>query len=274
MRRIAIVSAVILLAIIPLAAKADLYPVFGASVEFFWPVEPEMYGSRMAPNSWGEDIKGYSYSHGTDRNQFFTPSRFDRMFSPGLTQTVAWDFGLSVELAERWIWLIWAPNRDVDIVYNKTMVPVTLTPYWTFNKGGKLRPMIGAGAGCVYVNTNISGKDLYDQTVNDNYDSEGSPEPGNTGMDNVPEQRLYLRKSREFSQEDWIPEAHAVIGLELALNDRLSLTGQLRWSYMKMETIDVVRVSRGNTESWRWLEQKIKGNAGGAHGIIGLTYSF
>ncbi len=274
MRRKAIAAAIILLILAPAASKADLNPVFGASVEYFWPVEPEMYGSRMAPNSWGEDIKGYSYSHGTDRNQFFTPSRYDRIFSPGLTQTIAWDSGLSVELAERWLWLIWAPNRDVDIVYSKTMIPITLTPSWTFNKAGRLRPMIGAGVGICYVNVNISGQDLYDQARNENYDLEGSPEPGDTGIGNVPEKRLYIKRTREFSREDWAPEGHIVAGLEMAVNDRLSFNLQARWSVMVMKTIDVVRVSEGNTESWRWEEQEIEGNAGGFHGIVGLTYGF
>jgi len=274
MRRSAIISAVTLLALIPLAANADLYPVLGASVEYFWPAEAEMYGSRMAPNSWGEDIKGISYSHGTDRNQFFTPSRFDRIFSPGLTQSIAWDFGLSVELAERWMWLIWAPNRDVDIVYNRIMVPITITPSWTFNKGGNFRPVIGAGVGYCYVNTNIAGQDLYDQRRNDNYNREGDPEPGASGDENVPEQRLFIRESREFSREAWVPEAHAMAGLELGINDRLSVTGQVRWSVMMMETIDIVRISENSSDNWHWEEQKIKGNAGGFHGTIGITYAF
>ena len=101
MRRLVI--ALLTLGLSALCGSAWAAPNFslGASVEYFHPLDADLWGQTMANNSWGRDIAGYKDSAGKSRNSFFTFNRYNGIVSPGLTQSLAWDFGLSVELAER-----------------------------------------------------------------------------------------------------------------------------------------------------------------------------
>jgi len=273
MRRCIVALTLVAFLAAPAVSRADVGFFLGASWEYFWPRDSEMFGESMASNSWGRDIAGISYSTGTDRNQFYTFNRPNRLMSPGLSQSIVWDSGVSIELAERWVWLQWAPNRDVDIVCNHMMVPLTLTPRYRFFPGARFHPTISLGFGYYYFNTRISGDDLYDQTRNSNYEDEalvGEDEPPS----HQPEPRRYLRKEREFSRSGWYPGYHGGLGFETQLSDRLSFTLEFCWSLIPVKTIDVVRVREGNVEDWHWEEREISGDAGGLHTTLGISYLF
>ncbi|MCB9487739.1 MAG: hypothetical protein H6684_03295 [Deltaproteobacteria bacterium] len=272
MRRFWCVFAVLLLGS-PLAAFGADFGI-GADLEYFRPLDPEMYGETMASNTWGRDIKDLSYSTGTDRNQFYGPNRPTGMLVPGLTQEWAHESGFSVKLAEKWLWLVWSPNVDVDIVFQRTMVPIELTPQWTFNKAGKVRPTVFVGGSANYVVTTIDGNDLYDQNRNENYPNETVPEDDDPGASGAAEPREYFRDKRSFGEDGWYLGAHAGAGVQVELQPGLYLEGTLRWSTIPIESIEAVRVREGNPDDWHWEEKELTGDAGGISASVGVMYFF
>ncbi|MCZ7585222.1 MAG: hypothetical protein M5R36_18850 [Deltaproteobacteria bacterium] len=268
----------ILLALAILAAcavppvQADMGIQVGAALEYFTPLQTEMWGGAMASNSWGRDIAGIEYSTGTARNQFYTYNRYDRMIVPALRQALHWDNGFAVELSESWLWLSWAPNKDVDILYDRVMVPIRLAAKYRFFPTGNFHPTVAAGGGMHYVSTVISGTDLYDQRRNPNYESEGQPE-GETD-ETIPAPRQYFRDQRRFAQSVWAPGWHVAAGFEAELSYPISVFLEFRYWSVPMDTIDAVRVREGNAQDWHWEERDVSGDAGGLTGLVGIAYLF
>jgi len=271
MRRL--IPALTLLGCLALCGNAWAFPnfSFGASLEYFHPLDADLWGQTMANNSWGRDIAGFKDSVGKDRNSFYTFNRYNGIVSPGLSQSLTWDFGLSVELAERWQWLIWAPNKDVDIIYDRIAVPITVTPKYSFLPTGSFHPTVSAGVGVYYFYTHIYGDDLYDQHRNADFPNEGigtQPDP------DIPTPKEFFRTPRDFKANDWFVGGHVGAGFDLDLGNQLLLSLAFRYSIVPAESIEAVRVREGNIHDWHWEEGKIKGDAGGVSGSVGLSYMF
>lgn len=259
---------------VPGLAFAGSHMAVGGALDLFFPLDADMYGKGLTDNSWGRDILGKEYSVGEDRVQFVGPNRYSVILSPVLIQSYFWDRGPGIELSEQFQYLFFSPNKDVDIGYERFMVPIRLTFKWTFRPDKKVRPFIGAGGGIIYTLTHISGKGLYDQERNPDYTTDDT-EDADSGLDGQDDSgaRPFFTENREFGRSGWYPGVHATAGVDIKLKYDLALVLGLRYEYVPIETIEVEFVSDGIDE-WHWKERKLEGDAGGIAASVGVTYVF
>lgn len=261
--------------LVPSLAFAGSHVGIGAALDGFFPLYTEMYGSRMVDNSWGRDMFGKDWSSGEDRVHFVGPNRYSMIFSPALAQTYFWDWGLGIELTEQIQYLHFAPNKDVDITFDRFMIPMRLTVAWTFFTTKKVRPFAGVGASLNYVVTRVAGKDLFDQRRNPDYyedDSDDADSAANAD-DEENNERAFLITRHEWGLDGWYPGVHGVIGVRVPLTEELMLNVAARYEALPIESIDVAFVSDGD-EQWHWEKRKLEGDAGGLGASVGVLYWF
>jgi len=265
------ILAIMAVMIVITAAASWANPDFwvGITLNNFIPINSEMYGGKLIHTEWGKQIEGLSWSQGPSRVQYYGVNRYNYMLSPKLTQAISFDMGLILELSESFTWMMFAPNSEVDIIYQRLMIPLLLTPKYEFKlAGGKVRPYIGAGGGVYFVNTHISGKDLYDKKPNPKYVEQANSDT-NKG-NNEPE---YIFKTHKFGTERWVPGCQGVVGVNLRATPQLYVNLGVNWSYIPVTDV-YAQLNKINQNTWNWESKRKNGDAGGPSLDIGVNYSF
>ena len=265
--------------ILPAAAFAGSHFSIGLAVDGFFPSNQAMWGEGMVGNEWGKIMYGKEWSTGSDRVQYVGPNRPYMIWGPTLYQSYNWDFGLGLELSEQIQYLHFSPSQDVDVTFDRFMVPIKFTIKYTFLTDQKIRPFLGAGASIIYSISRIGGKDLYDQKRNndyyeddtDDFDSGLSEDVNSENKDSGAS--AFKTDQREFGIDAWYPGIHFLFGTNFYVKEKLAILLVVRYEVMWLESIDAELVEDGD-EQWHWEERKFRGDAGGFGLSLGINYDF
>ena len=245
-------------------AFADFHAGIGLKLDSFLPMDQEMYGERLVNREWAPIIVDKDWSVGRDRQQFYGLNRYSYILGPALVQKFSWDFGLGFEISERFSWLLFAPNSEVDINFSRFMLPIQITPRYQFSfANGRFRPYVGAGVGFYYTITNIGGKDMFNQRINPEFDE----------SDDESDEPEFLTPSREFKMSDWYIGYHATVGMDFYLSDRLALNLGINYETVQIKSLDVILVQDG-VDEFHWESEEIEGDGGGVVISLGASYGF
>ncbi|MBZ0273898.1 hypothetical protein K8I61_17805 [bacterium] len=254
-------------ALAPPVADAQMRLLFGGQLEYQYPIDADVYGGGMRDNTWGRDVRGLTAPTGESRNQYYSFSTHDALFLPGLMQGVR--FGekprFSFELTESLLWFSYAPSRDLDIVYDRFQIPILATARLRFFPTANWHPTLLAGAGAYYMDTRVSGGDLYNQARN----PAATDEPEGEGL---PAERNFFRNDIEFRESAWAFGVHAGAGFEVQLLSQLLLVLDVTWSVVPVDTFDVVFVRGDSLDDFHWEKRNVSGDAGGLRGGLGVRY--
>lgn len=266
---------------IPTISIAGSHIGMDLALDGLFPIDPKMYGERMVGNSWGKDMFDKGWSTGKERVEFVSPNTYYMVYSPKFTETIFWDWGFGIEFSQKIQYLHYSPNKDVDVTFDRFMLPLGLTFKWTFlgESKSKVRPFVGLGASYTYVISRVAGKDLFDQKLNpdflfdDSDDADAGLNEEEEGKYNDSDASRYLTTQNEFGMSGWYLGGHLIAGMNVILTDELALTLTLRYETLSIESLDVELIRDGN-EQWYWKERKLKGDAGGLGVSVGVLKSF
>ena len=269
MKRATVVHAIaaIFLLVLVSPAVAEL----GAGLELFLPSDPDMYGKGLVDNNWPDYVRNeFDWRSGEDRVQLYGPSSYDRLVSPVLFQRIEFGAGSSFswgfELSERFRWLMFAPAKDVDIVFERKEVPFSLVPFGKLTFG-KFDVMFGAGGSAIYATTSVSGKDMFRQEANPYYDPE----------DEESDEPRAKYESQRFGRSGWTFGWLAKISIGFKLKESLRLGLDVEYSGFTLESLEPEIVDDGydpdaDIVQFHWKEKTISGDAGGIGVILGISY--
>ena len=265
MKKILLVMVLLVLALPAAPAEAGVHARWGFRLDGLITAEPELWGEGLLDAEWAEAIEGEPLGDDASREQFFFVNRPSFVLGPALFQEIYFDFGFGVEIAEGFRYLTFAPNRGVDVRFDRLVIPLTITPRYRFTLGSRdeFRPYLGAGAGFHYTITNISGSDLFAQRENPDYAA---------GEAN-PDEPRHLRQGREFGRSDWFFGFHGTAGLDWHLTDQLAVNAAFQYEYVAMESVEI-GIAPGEPGEIRWEEETVEGNGGGYLVQIGVAYGF
>ncbi len=250
---------------------APTYAEVGVGFEAFIPSDPDLYGKGLVENNWPDYVRNeFDWRSGEDRVQFYNLSSYDMLLSPVLYQRL--DFGAGdtfswgVELSERFRWLIFAPAKDVDIVFERQEIPIYLTPFARLSFG-KFDVLFGAGGGAIYATTEVFGTDLFRQEANPYYDPE----------DEESEEPRARYKSQRFGRSAWSFGWIAKISIGYELTSSLLVRLDVEYSGFSLESLEPKIADDGYDSNadliqYHWKEEAIDGDAGGIGIVLGIAY--
>jgi len=243
----------------------------GIGFEVFVPSDPDLYGKGLVDNNWPDYVRNeFEWRSGEDRVQLYNLSSYDRLISPVLYQRLNFGagstFSWGVELSERFRWLIFAPAKDVDIVFERQEIPLYLTPFVRLSFG-KFDALLGAGGGAIYATTEVFGKDLFKQEANPFYDPE----------DEESEEPRAEYKSQRFGRSAWSFGWMAKLGFGYEITPTLRLGLDFEYSGFSLESLEPEIVDDGydpdaDVVQYHWKEKTVNGDAGGISVILGIAY--
>jgi len=265
------VAAAVIISLIYITSASALSLELASGLEAFFPSNPDLYGKTLINNNWPDYVRSdFNWKSGDDRVQLYTPNSYDRLLSFYIAQranfNVSESFLWGIELSERFRMLIFAPAKDVDILFRRQLIPISLAPFAKF-MFGKFDAVVGAGGSTIYHTTEIFGKDFYRQEANPFYDpaDEESDEP----------RANYT--SQRFGRSGWAFGYMAKIGFGYKVSKPLRLGIDAEYSGFSMESLGAKIVNDGyNKDSdlteFHWKEKTISGDAGGFSVILGISY--
>jgi hypothetical protein len=238
-----------------LPALAGFHGNVGLRADAVMRLSPDLYGETMIGEKWAATVEGHPVGPGANDVAYTSLNRPGFQIVPAITERLFFDFGFGVEIAQRFVFVEFAPNRDLSITFRRFALPITVTPRYEFAFGEKkqFRPFVGLGGGVHYTTTEIAGFDLYDQTVRE----DGSIQ----------------RDSRDFSRADWFWSVHGQAGFEWFATDALSIAATVQYEYVSMESIEI-DLREDGPSAFHWEEDEVAGDGGGVSVQFGVTYGF
>lgn len=254
MRLFAVLALAVLLCAGAAQAGSFVHAHAGARIEAWVPSDPDLWGQGLLDEKWVPAVLGPDNGPGLNDEQFIGPGRPWFLLVPGITQEIFFDNGFAIEIAERIVHVLFAPNRGLDIHYSRYSIPITITPQYRFAFGPRdqFRPYVGAGAGFYYTATTIEGSDLYDREMR------GERE---------------LREPRRFSRSEWNFGALAVAGIKWFVLDRMAITLAAGYEYVDARTTEIRLVEDG-PGAHHWEDRTIGGDGGGTVFELGVSGGF
>ena len=267
MTRKGLIAITLALVLCPGSAFAFTYLGFGLSVDAFAPMDRDLWGAGMADLRFSDTIGVPDTA-----SQYLYPSRETLVFSPVFAEFLKFDNGFDFEFSQQIGYLYLAPNKELDIVFDRLWVPLRLTVHYTFLKTAKVRPFVGLGGGFHYMVTRVSGKDFEDRRKNPDYGLDDSDD--NEGIRAADDdERAYFSTNREFGESGWFPGGHALAGVKFMVTDDFALRLAARYEMIFIDSFEVNLVDDGEGQ-WHWTKEKRSGNAGGFGLMAGFAYAF
>lgn len=242
-----------------------------SGLEAFFPLNPDLYGKTLINNNWPDYVRSeFDWRSGEDRVHLFTPNSYDRLFSFYIAQRANFgtnkSLGWGIELSERFRWLLFAPAKDVDILFERQEIPISLVPFVKI-LFGKFDTIVGAGGSAVYHTTQIFGKDFYKQEENPFYDPN----------DEESEEPKAIYDSQRFGRSAWSFGWMAKVGFGYNLKNSMRLSLDIEYSSFSLESLEAKIVDddpekKAEIAEYHWKEKTLKGDAGGISVILGVSY--
>ncbi|MDP8255776.1 MAG: hypothetical protein P9M14_08505 [Candidatus Alcyoniella australis] len=259
-RSMMLIAALLVLAVAAPAAAHRSGIAVGLSLDGIVPLDSDIYGATMLDNDWAKTMSGITYSYDSQGASYYGPNRESLVLGPALQFKYISRIGLGFEISERFSWLYFQPDSEVDVGFSQLVLPTLITLKYQMFLGERdqIRPFVGVGAGAYYVQSVISGPDLQDRQL----------DPGAAAGE-----RDYLYQSQRFERSGWAAGYHGLIGLDYFVTRRVGLSAALsyetcRWTGVEAELID------DGDGTWHWQEYDLDGDLGGIGLRLGLTSNF